>query len=242
MIGLVINGALKGLGQLMSDPKLRKVLWLSLGLAAAAVAVALVSAWVIADWVIVSYLSWFPDWLVSAGDIGATIGVFGLMWIMFPAIVTGFAGMFLDGAAKQVELKNYPNDQPGVEPPLWPSVWSSLKFTGMVIVVNVILVPLYIIGIFFPPLLLVIFLVNGWLLGREYFELVGYRHLPPGGVYDARRRNSATVLLGGIAIALGFTIPFVNLLVPVVGVAMMVHVFKGLQSRGRLGVGATGEN
>ncbi len=85
--------------------------------------------------------------------------------------------MFLDGAAKQVELKNYPNDQPGVEPPLWPSVWSSLKFTGMVIVVNVILVPLYIIGIFFPPLLLVIFLVNGWLLGREYFELVGYRHL-----------------------------------------------------------------
>lgn len=238
MIGLVINGALKGFGQAIADPKLRRILLLSLAMAAAAVAVALVSAWIIADWVLGTYVSWLPDWAITAGDIGSTIGVLGLMWIMFPAIVTGFAGIFLDGAAKQVELKNYPNEPPGVEPPLWPSIWSSLKFTGLVIVVNIILVPLYLIGLLFPPLLLVIFLVNGWLMGREYFELVGYRHLPPGGVYDARRRNSATVLLGGIAIAFGFTIPFLNLLVPVVGVAMMVHVFKGLQARGRLGVTA----
>jgi len=234
MIGLVLKGVTKGFGQILSDGKLQKVVLMSLGLAAAAVVVALVSAWVLADWILVSYLSWFPDWAISAGDIGATIGVLGLMWIMFPAIVTGFAGMFLDGAARQVELRHYPNEKPGVEPPLWPSIWSSLKFTGVVVVVNIILVPLYIIGIFFPPLLLVIFLVNGWLMGREYFELVGYRHLPPGGVYDARRKNSATVLLGGIAIAIGFTIPFLNLLVPVVGVAMMVHVFKGLQHQGRI--------
>lgn len=240
MIGLVINGVLKGFGQLASDGKLRKILWLSLAMAVGAVVAALVAAWIIADWVLVYYLTWFPDWLVSAADIGATLGVFGLMWIMFPAIVTGFAGIFLDGAARLVELRNYPADPPGVEPPLGPSIWNSVKFTGMVMAVNVILVPLYLIGIFFPPLLLVIFLVNGWLLGREYFELVGYRHLPPGGVYDARRRNSATVLLGGIAIALGFTVPFLNLLVPVVGVAMMVHVFKGLQMRGRIAASTGG--
>ena len=95
MIGLVINGALKGLGQSISDPKLRRILFLSLAMAAAAVVVALISAWILADWVLGTYLSWFPDWAVTASDVGATIGVLGLMWIMFPAIVTGFAGIFL---------------------------------------------------------------------------------------------------------------------------------------------------
>lgn len=240
MIGLVINGALKGFGQLLSDAKLRKVLWMSLGLALAAVAVALVAAWFATDYLLVYYLSWFPDWLIGTADVVSALGVMGLMWIMFPAIVTGFAGMFLDGAAKLVEQRHYPNQAPGVEPPLWPSVANSLKFTAVVVAVNLALIPLYLIGFFFPPLLLLIFCINGWLMGREYFELVGYRHLPPGGVYDARRKNSTTVLLGGIAIAIGFTIPFVNLLVPVVGVAMMVHVFKGLQARGRLGAVAAG--
>jgi CysZ protein len=234
MIGLVINGALKGFGQLLSDGKLRKVLWMSLGLALAAVAVALVAAWFATDFLLVYYLSWFPDWLVGTADVVSALGVMGLMWIMFPAIVTGFAGMFLDGAARLVEQRHYPNETPGVEPPLWPSVANSLKFTAVVVAVNLALIPLYLIGFFFPPLLLLIFCINGWLMGREYFELVGYRHLPQGGVYDARRKNSTTVLLGGIAIAIGFTIPFVNLLVPVVGVAMMVHVFKGLQARGRM--------
>ncbi|WP_417513783.1 EI24 domain-containing protein [Minwuia sp.] len=234
MIGLVINGALKGFGQLAADPKLRTILWRSLLLAAGAVVIALVAAWLATDYLLGIYLSAIDGWIINVAEVGSVITIAGLMWILFPAIVTGIAGMFLDGAAKAVEDRHYPGDLPGEEPPLWPSVWNSVKFTAMVVGVNLLLVPLYIIGIFFPPLLLLIFAINGWLLGREYFELVGYRHLKPGEIYDARRKNSSTVLLGGIAIALGFTIPFLNLIVPVVGIAMMVHIFKGLEKRGKI--------
>ncbi|WP_416899621.1 MAG: EI24 domain-containing protein [Minwuia sp.] len=234
MIGLVINGALKGFGQLAADGQLRSVMWRSLLFAMVAVVLALIAAYFITDYVLVTYLGWVEGWLINVADVGATIGVGGLMYILFPAIVTGIASLFLDRAAQVVELRHYPADLPGQEPPMGPAIWNAVQFTALVMVVNIVLVPLYLVGIFFPPILLLIFLVNGWLLGREYFELVAYRHLKPGEVYDARRRNSASVLLGGIAIALGFTIPFLNLLVPVVGVAMMVHIFKGLQRRGKL--------
>jgi CysZ protein len=103
-----------------------------------------------------------------------------------------------------------------------------------VLSINILIMPFYLIGLLIPPILIVIFLVNGWLLGREYFELAAFHHLNDDEVVAVRRRNSTPVLLGGIAIAVGFTVPFLNLIVPVVGAAMMVHIFKDLGRRGRL--------
>ena len=50
----------------------------------------------------------------------------------------------------------------------------------------------------------------------------------------ARRRNGTVCFLAGALIALGLTIPFLNLLVPVAAAAMMVHVYKELGRRGRI--------
>lgn len=233
-MGAIVSGALKGFEQLLADPKLRGILWQALGLSLIAVAVTAVAAWFALDYIIVYYVGAISDSLLGLIEGTAILAMLVVMWILFPAIVTGIAGIFLDRVVQLVEARHYPGDPPGREPPLWPSIWRAVKFTLLVLSINLLVLPLYLVGLVFPPILIVIFLVNGYLLGREYFELVAFHHLQEGDVFVARRRNTTTVLLGGIAIAFGFTVPFLNLIVPVVGAAMMVHIFKDLERRGKL--------
>ena len=71
--------------------------------------------------------------------------------------------------------------------------------------------------------------MNGYLLGREYFELVAVRRLAPRKQGVLRRQARGRVLLSGVVIAILLTIPLVNIVVPVVAAAFMVHVFHGLR-------------
>lgn len=64
----------------------------------------------------------------------------------------------------------------------------------------------------------------------EYFELVGMRRLEPGSVTNMRRQHRLTVFVTGLVIAFLLTVPFVNLLAPIVGTAAMVHVFERLRT------------
>ncbi len=239
MIGKIISGSLKGFSQILADPRLRRIFWRTLLLAVVAYVIAGGLAWLVIDYFLTFDVSWLPDsvvgWVRGILEASVFLGVFGLMWAIFPAVFTGLSSIFLDEAAAAVEARHYPLDKPGVEPAFWPSMRRTLQFTLLVIVINVLLLPLYLLGIFFPPLNLALYYgVNGYFLGREYFELVGYRHLDEGTVFTARRRNSTTVHLAGAAIALALTIPILNLFVPVAAAAMMVHVYKGLEQRGRI--------
>jgi uncharacterized protein involved in cysteine biosynthesis len=71
--------------------------------------------------------------------------------------------------------------------------------------------------------------LNGYLLGREYFELVAGRRLPWSKVVGLRRRVRGRLWLAGVAIALLLTVPVFNLVAPVVAIAFMVHLFEGLR-------------
>jgi uncharacterized protein involved in cysteine biosynthesis len=70
--------------------------------------------------------------------------------------------------------------------------------------------------------------LNGYLLGREYFELVALRHLPAPAAAQLRRRHRVKLFWGGVTIAFLSSLPVVNLLVPVIATAFMVHVFEQL--------------
>lgn len=239
MIGKIVSGALKGFGQILSDPRLRRIFWRTLILAAVAYVIAGGVAWLVIDYFLTFDVSWLPDsvvgWVRGILEASVLLGVIGLMWAIFPAVFTGLSSIFLDEAAVAVEARHYPFDTAGVEPAFWPSIRRTVQFTLLVVVINVLLLPLYLLGLFLPPLnLLLYYGVNGYFLGREYFELVGYRHLDEGTVFTARRRNSTTIHLAGAAIALALTIPILNLFVPVAAAAMMVHVYKELDRRGRI--------
>jgi uncharacterized protein involved in cysteine biosynthesis len=71
--------------------------------------------------------------------------------------------------------------------------------------------------------------LNGYLLGREYFELVATRRLPGPTVAALRRRLRARLWLAGMVIAALLAVPVFNLVAPVVAIAFTVHLFEGLR-------------
>ena len=72
-------------------------------------------------------------------------------------------------------------------------------------------------------------LVNGWLLGREYFEMAALRHLPLARVDALRQEHGGQILVGGVLISLLSVIPGLDLIAPLFGTALMVHLFKQIQ-------------
>jgi CysZ protein len=73
--------------------------------------------------------------------------------------------------------------------------------------------------------------VNGYLVSREYFELVAQRRLDPQTAARLRQQYRGRLQMAGVLLTLLMTIPLVNLLTPIVGTAFIVHVFHGLQAR-----------
>ena len=68
-------------------------------------------------------------------------------------------------------------------------------------------------------------IANGWLLGWEYFELAALRHLPVAQADRLRRSHGWQVWGGGVLIALLSEIPLLDLIAPLFGTALMVHLF-----------------
>jgi hypothetical protein len=58
------------------------------------------------------------------------------------------------------------------------------------------------------------FLVNGYLLGREYFEFAAMRFMSPADAKRLRSRNSTTIFFAGLIIAAFLSVPLLNLLTP----------------------------
>ena len=79
---------------------------------------------------------------------------------------------------------------------------------------------------FVGPLAPVLFyLANGWLLGREFFQMVARRHLSAEQADGLRRRRCGAVVALGIGVVLLLTVPLLNILVPVLAAAAYTHLF-----------------
>jgi CysZ protein len=166
------------------------------------------------------------EWLNTTISIIAGLGVLAGMVFLIGPVSALFAGLFLDQIASQVEARHYPGDPPGREPPLPRSAWIAVKFTAVLVVVNLFVLFIALI----PGINVLAFLAgNGYLLGREYFEMVAMRHLPARDVRRLREAYAGRVFAGGLLIAAIAVIPFVNLLVPLFATAFMVHVYKSTE-------------
>jgi CysZ protein len=212
------SSLLRALGAL-SDPAVRRVLWL--GILGAVAGFLLVAG---AAWFLLLGTELFAiGWLDSAVDVLGGIAALFLAYLMFPAIVVAVSSLLLDDVVAAVERRHYPRLPPARSLGLARSIWLSLRFLGVVVGLNLLALPVY---VFIPALNLVVFyLLNGYLLGREYFELVAFRRMPPEEAAVLRRRHGLRLFWAGLAIAFLSTIPVVNLLVPVLASAFMAHVF-----------------
>ncbi len=175
---------------------------------------------------------WAPlDLVVKAAVL---LGGIGLTVLFFPAVATLFIAIYLDDIAQAVERRHYPDDPPGQAVPLGRSIVLSIRFAALVIALNILVLPLY---LFIVSLPLIFYSLNGYLLGREYFELVARRHVDESTVQQMRKLHGFRVFITGVVSAVLLTVPLVNLLAPIVATAAMVHLFKRLAAAD--GVGAS---
>lgn len=233
----MIAALTKALGQL-SDPRLRAVLWRSLGVSLLTFAGLWALCWWLLDWagstVVVrlgpdSFWGEAVGWLVGLGGVAAVLAA---SFLVFPAVMGMAQSLFLDDAAAAVEDRHYPNLPAAREQPVSEALGDGLRLAGVVIAVNVLALPLYLILSFIPPLNLFVFYgINGYLLGREYFEVVAVRRMARPEMQAVRRERRGRIMAAGVVIAIMLTVPGLNLFSPVVATAFMVHVFHGVDRR-----------
>ncbi|MBL1419543.1 MAG: EI24 domain-containing protein [Alphaproteobacteria bacterium] len=152
----------------------------------------------------------------------AGIGTFLLMGYLIVPITALFAGLFLDNIADVVEEQHYPHRKKGIAMPTAQAVWTGIKFMLIVIVSNLLLLPFALFG---GLGFILIYALNGYLLGREYFELAALRHHTIADAKFLRSQNQAMVYGAGFIVAFAATIPYVNILVPVFATSLLVHIY-----------------
>lgn len=222
------------------DPRIQAIVWKSLLGAVAVFTVLGVVLWFVAGWMVSGLAHWI-DWVAHFGTLILTVA---LSWFLFPVAVTAIVGFFLESVASAVEARYYPGRPPARQQPFLAMIWSGLRFALVALLLNLLLLPAYLLLLIFPPLyLLVFYSVNGYLLGREYFELVAYRRLEERAADELRRACRGRVMLAGMAMAFMLTIPVFNLVAPIAATAFAVHLFERLRigrPEGRVGGPAGG--
>jgi CysZ protein len=206
------------------SPEFRKVLWKSLGLT-----LALFIFVMIAVQVALSMLVGFPwPWLETILAVAAGLGlVAGLFFLMAP-VTAMFAGLYLDDIAELVERRDYPRDASGRALPTTQAALTGVRFGLFVLLVNLALLPTLLLGIG----AVVMVLANAYLLGREYFEMVAMRHMPPADARRLRKENSPRILAAGLIPALLVVIPVMNIITPIFSTVYFVHIFKRIRADG----------
>ena len=227
---VILGDFLKALGQI-ADPRFRRVLGLGIGLTLLLLFViyavfATVLNVFLPDTVtlpLIGQVSWVDN-LLSWASIPLMIVL--SVFLMVP-VASAFTGLFLEQVADAVEDRHYPALPQVRGVPVTEAVRDSAGFLGVMIAANLVALVLY---IFFTPAAPFIFwALNGYLLGREYFQLVAMRRLGRAGAKQAFRRHAGKIWLAGGLMAVPLTIPILNLLIPVLGVATFTHLFHRLE-------------
>jgi len=218
----MIDGAMRALSQ-MFTPALRHVLLKAVGLALILIVIIgilmqrLLAAWAEtgANWAeqatgmaphaVWSALAWVLSIMASLGIIT------GALFLM--PVVTAFVGsFFVDEVADAVEREYYPAETPGRALPFFRALIEGVSFAALALVVYICALPF----IFFAGIgIIILFLANSYLLGREYFELAAMRFRPPHEAKALRKANAVYVFLAGMFVALFVSIPVVNLATPI---------------------------
>lgn len=205
------------------EPAFRSIFWKMLGFTLAV----LLMIWIALQGLVAGFVALPYPWLETALSILTGIGaVIGLGFLIAPVSAL-FAGLFQDQIADIVEAEDYPGDRPGKALPLAQSVGQAIKFAGVVILGNLFALFLLLI----PGInLIAFFVVNGYLLGREFFEFAAMRFMSPQEARQFRKARAGTVFMGGLVIAGVLAVPILNLITPIFATIFMMHVFKRLES------------
>lgn len=228
----ILNAFLAALAQL-SDPRFRRALWLGVALA-----VALLFAMYA---LFLGAINLFTTDTLTLPMVGEVTGVTTLLsiasiavmlvlsvFLMVP-VASAFTGLFLDDIADAVEDEHYPNLPSPERAGFVAALIDSLRYFGVLVALNLIGLLLF---LFTGPFgILGLWLINGYLLSREYFTMIALRRHTPEQATALRRDNRLTLWLAGTLMAAPLSIPLVNLFIPVLGAATFTHLYHRLVQR-----------
>lgn len=206
------------------DPAVRGVLWRSIAVSIGVFAI----LWALVGFLLTHTTFFQIGWLDTAIDVLGGAATLAISWFLFPVVISAFIGLFLERVAEAVERRHYPALPAARDIPLGESIGGAIKFLAITVSLNLIVL----VFLIFPPVFPFMFYgVNGYLLSREYFEVVAARRMPAPAARDLRRKNMPRLFIAGVLVAFLLTVPIVNLLAPIVGTAAMVHIFQKLRQR-----------
>lgn len=166
------------------------------------------------------------SWLDTAIAVIGSFGALFLAWLLFPAMTMLILGFFLDGLVAAVERRRYPSLPAPRRVGIGEGIKSALRILLLALLINVVALPFYLV----PAINLFIYYgLNGYLVGREYFELVALRRVDGAAARALWRRHRGRLVLAGVVIVFLLSLPLVNLVAPVTAAAFMLHVFGGLR-------------
>ena len=231
-MGMILSSFLAALGQ-WTDARFRRVVLLGVALTLALLIAVYALMLVAIQW-LVPETTTLPllgpvgglDTLLSFGSI--LLMLLASVFLMVP-VASAFTGLFLEDVVDAVEDRHFPTLPDARPQRLSEALIGAVNFFGIALAANLIALFLW---PFAGPLVPVLFWsVNGYLLGREYFTLVAQRRIGRDEAKALWRANKARIWGAGVLMAAPLSIPLVNLLIPVFGVATFTHLFHRLNRR-----------
>jgi len=205
--------------QLLHPATLRLVLLVALVTLLIFAALGAVGGWLVSAWLLPLLPSDGSDGLVAL----LLLGVYILAaFFLFRSVAVGVMGLFTDGIVASVEEEHYPEAAARARHvSVRTGLWLGLSSFRRALLWNLMALPFYIVLLVTGVgTLLLVWLVNAVLLARDCEAMVAARHPDgPARPLDPRRR-----WILGLATSAMFLVPLLNLLAPVFGAALAVHL------------------
>ncbi|KIL98150.1 Membrane protein [Paramagnetospirillum magnetotacticum MS-1] len=211
----------------LSDPGLRRILLIGI-----AAALACWGGLALGAAALLRQIHWFDNQLADIST-SVILGVtsIALPILFFSALATFVMSFWLDDVADVVEARHYPQLGPARSMGWAEILKGSLRFLLVMVLITALAAPFYLALLFLGFGIILNYAVNGYLLGREYFEVVAARRMEPEAMRLTFRNNLGRLWLCGAVINLVFQIPLLNLTAPVVATSFMVHIFQSLRTQ-----------
>ena len=228
---MILSDFLKSIAQ-FDDPKFRRVLWRGLGLTI----VLLIAACLLVNFGINQLLSsaWAANMIGDQSWLGALINNGGVLftialsiWLMVP-VTSAIIALFLDEVAQAVEARHYPHLPKQTATKLQDQILVGIRFLGILLLANVGALILSMIVPLLAPF--VFWATNGYLMGREYFQMAAMRRMPRAQAQELYQRHQGSIWTAGILMAIPMSIPLVGLFIPILGAATFTHQFERLRA------------